>query len=130
MVERDAALDMLMQIPGSRPLSVGADRGYDTRGFVAESRELNITPHVAQKQSWSTIGGRTTRHEAYRSRQQVRKRVESIFGWIRTVGRFRRSLYVGLERTGLYGELVATAYNLVRMSRLISERQVEVSDFS
>ena len=126
MAERDAALDMLMRIPGSRPLSVGADRGYDTRDFVAECRELNITPHVARKKRWSAIDGRTTRHEAYRSSQKVRKRVESIFGWMKTVGGFRRSRYVGLERTGLCGELVATAYNLVRMSRLIPELETEV----
>ena len=113
MAERDAALEMLTMIPGSRQLSVGADRGYDTKDFVAECRELNVTPHVAQKQRWSAIDGRTTRHESYRSSQKVRKRVESIFGWMKTVGGFRRSRYVGLERTGLCGELVATAYNLV-----------------
>ena len=76
MAERDAALDMLMRIPGSRPLSVGADRGYDTRDFVAESRELNITPHIARKKCWSAIAGRTTRHAPYRSSQKARERVE------------------------------------------------------
>ena len=128
--ERDAALDMLVRIPGSRQLSVGADRGYDTRDFVAECREFNITPHLARKKRWSAIDGRTTRHESYRSSQKVRKRVESIFGWMKTVGGFRRSRYVGLERTGLCGELVATAYNLVRMSRLIAEREAKAPVFS
>ena len=126
MAERDAALDILMRIPGSRPLSVGADRGYDTRDFVAEYRELNITPRVARKKRWSAIDGQTTRHEAYRSSQKVRNRVESIFGWMKMVGGFRRSRYVGLERSGLCGELVATAYNLVRMSRLIPELETDV----
>ena len=130
MAERDAALEMLTMIPGSRQLSVGADRGYDTRDFVAECRELNVSPHVARKKRWSAIDGRTTRHETYRSSQKVRKRVESIFGWMKTVGGFRRSRYVGVERTGLCGELVATAYNLVRMSRLIAEREAEVPVFS
>ena len=116
-------------IPGSRQLSVGADRGYDTKDFVTECRELNVTPHVAQRKRWSAIDGRTTRHETYRASQKVRKRVESIFGWMKTVGGFRRSRYVGLERTGLCGELVATAYNLVRMSRLIAERKAEVPVF-
>ena len=64
MAERDAALEMLMRIPGSRRLSVGTDRGWDTKDFVAECRELNVTPHVAQKKRWSAIDGRTTRHEA------------------------------------------------------------------
>ncbi len=68
--ERDAALDMLMRIPDSRLLSVGADRGYDTKDFVAECRGLNVPPHVAQKKRWSAIDGRTTRHEAYRSSQK------------------------------------------------------------
>ena len=124
--ERDAALDMLMRIPGSRPLRVGADRGYDTKDFVAECWELNVTPHVAQKKRWSAIDGRTIRHEGYRWRQKARKRVESIFAWMKTVRGFRRSRYVGLERTGLCWELVATAYNLVRMSRLISEDETRV----
>ena len=55
--------------------------------------------------------------------------MESIFGWMKTVGGFRRSRYVGLERTGLCGKLVATAYNLVRMSRLIAERKAEAPVF-
>ena len=120
--ERDAALDMLMRIPGSRRLSVGADRGYDTRDFVAECRELNVTPHVARRKRWSTIDGRTTRHESYGPSQKARKRVESIFGWMKTIGGFRRSRCVGLERAGLCGELAATACHLVRMSRADSRR--------
>ncbi len=111
MAERDAALDMLMSILDSRRLSVGA---YDTRDFVAECREFNVTPHA-------TLGVQVE--------SEVRKRVESIFGWMKTVGGFRRSRYVGLERTGLCGELVATAYNLVRMSRLIAEREAEAPVF-
>ena len=65
--ECDAALAMLTTIPGSRRLSVGADRGYDSRGFVTECRELNVTPHVAQRKRWLAIDGRTIRHESYRS---------------------------------------------------------------
>ena len=124
--ERDAALAMLMRIPGGRRLSVGADRGNDTKDFVAECRELSVAPHVAQRKRWSAIDGRTTRHESYRSSQKARKRVESIFGWMKTVGGFRRSRYVGLERSGLCGELVATAYNLVRMLRLMAEEETRV----
>ena len=66
VAERDAALDMLIQISGSRRLTVGADRSYDSRGFVSECRDLNITPHVAQKKRRSAIDGRTTCHESYR----------------------------------------------------------------
>ena len=109
---------------------MGAGRRYDSRDFVSEFRELNIRPHVARKKRWSAIDGRTTLHAGYRSSQKVRKLVESIFGWMKTVGGFRRSLYIGLERTGLCGELVATAYNLVRMSRLIAEREADILVFS
>ena len=105
---------------------MGADRGYDTRDFVAERWELNVTPHVAQKRRWSVIDGRTTRHEAYRSSQKARIRVESIFGWMKTVGGFRRSRNVGSQRTGLCGELVATAYNLAGMPRLMAEKEANV----
>ena len=91
MAERDAALEKMQLIPGSRRLSVGADRGYDTRDFVTECRDLNITPHVAQKERWSAMDGRTTRHNTRRSSQRVRKRVESIFGWMNKVGGLRLS---------------------------------------
>ena len=66
----------------------------------------------------SAIDGRTTRHPGYAVSQRIRKRVEEIFGWMKTVGGFRRTRYRGLDRTGLAGYLVATAYNLVRLSRL------------
>ena len=124
--ERDAALDMFMQIPGSRRLSVGADRGYDSRGFVTERWELNVTPHVARRKRLSAIDGRITCHEAYGASQKAGKGVESIFGEMKAVGGFRRSRYVGLERTGLHGELVATAYERVRISRLMTEEETGV----
>jgi transposase len=118
--ERDAALVMIEAIPGDHPVTVGADKNYDTKDFVAESRNLNATPHVAQnnKNRRSAIDGRTTRHAGYAVSQTKRKRVEEIFGWMKTVGGFRRTRYRGLDRTGLAGYLVATAYNLVRLSRL------------
>ena len=121
MAERDAALGMLMSIPGSRRLRVGADRGYDTRDFVAERRELNVTPRVARKKHRSAIDGRTTRHEAYRSSQKARKRVESILGWVKTIGGFRRSRYVGLERT--VWKIGGDDVQPVRMSRMIAKRE-------
>ena len=84
-------------------------------------RERKVTPHVAQNTSGrrSAIDGRTTRHAGYEVSQRIRKRVEEIFGWMKTVGGFRRTRFLGLERTGLAGYLVATAYNLVRIARLV-----------
>jgi IS5 family transposase len=84
-------------------------------------RERDVTPHVAQNTSGrrSAIDRRTTRHAGYAISQRIRKRVEEIFGWMKTVGGFRRTRFVGLDRTGLAGYMVAAAYNLVRMARLI-----------
>jgi transposase len=106
-----------------RPRTLGADKGYDSRECVADMRQRRVTAHVAQNQSGrrSAIDGRTTRHPGYAISQRIRKRVEEIFGWMKTVGGFRRSRYRGLDRTGLAGYLVATAYNLVRLSRLLSK---------
>jgi transposase/sulfur relay (sulfurtransferase) complex TusBCD TusD component (DsrE family) len=103
-----------------RPRTLGADKNYDTRACVADMRARGVTPHVAQNTSGrrSAIDGRTTRHPGYAASQKVRKRVEEIFGWIKTVGGFRRTRYRGLDKTGLAGYLVATAYNLVRLARL------------
>ena len=116
--EREAALDMLGDVPGRCLVTVGADKNYDTAGFVAECREMNVTPHVARKKRYSAIDGRTTRHAGYRVSQKVRKRVEEIFGWTKTVGGGRKLRYKGVRRNQLWAELTATAYNLVRMAKL------------
>ena len=105
-----------------RPKTLGADKGYDTKDCVRDMRKRRVTPHVAQNTSGrsSAIDGRTTRHPGYAVSQRLRKRVEEIFGWMKTVGGFRRTRYRGLDRTGLAGYLVGTAYNLVRMAKLLS----------
>ena len=103
-----------------RPKTIGGDKNYDTKDLVKTLRERDVTPHVAQNDTnrRSAIDGRTTRHPGYAISQRIRKRVEEIFGWMKTIGGFRRTRYRGLDRTGLAGYLVATAYNLVRLSRL------------
>jgi transposase len=108
---------------GLHPHSLGADKSYDTRACVGDIRERGVVPHVAQNTSGrsSRIDGRTTRHPGYALSQRVRKRVEEIFGWMKTVGGFRRTRYRGVERTGLAGYLVGTAYNLVRLARLLTQ---------
>lgn len=115
--ERDAAVVMVAAIPGDGQVTVGADKGYDTRGFVANVRTLNATPHVAQKKH-SAIDGRTTRHEGYKISQQKRKRVEEIFGWMKTVGGLRKLRHRGLELVGWMFTFTAAAYNLVRIRNL------------
>jgi transposase len=118
--ERDAALEMLDNKPASKPVTLGGDRGYDTRGFVASLRERRVTPHVAQNVSnrRSAIDGRTTRHDGYGVSQRKRKRVEEVFGWIKTVALQRKTRFRGLERVGWMFTFAAAAYNLVRMRNL------------
>jgi len=122
--EREAALRMLDRLPHRRQRrTLGADKGYDTRDFVKDVRQRNVTPHVAQNENGrrSAIDGRTTRHSGYKVSQRVRKRVEEIFGWVKTVGGGRKLRYIGAKRNQLWAELTAAAYNLVRMAKLMAE---------
>jgi transposase len=120
--ERSSALEMVEQnLPGTKRITLGADKAYDTAGFVSTCRELNITPHVAAndgRRGGSALDGRTLRHTGYVISQQKRKRVEEIFGWIKTIANFRRTRYQGRDLTQLAAYLVATAYNLIRIARL------------
>src|SRR6266699_5983261 len=115
--ERDAAVVMIASVPGDDRVTVGADKGYDTNGFVADARALNATPQVAQKKH-SAVDGRTTRHEGYRISQQKRKRVEEIFGWMKTIGGLRKLRHRRLELVGWIFTFTAAAYNLVRIRNL------------
>jgi transposase len=115
--ERESALNMLAQVPGTRRVTVGADKGYDTMDFVTTCRSMNVTPHVARRQT-SKVDERTTRHAGYRVSQRIRKRVEEIFGWVKTVGGGRKLRYTGIARNRLWWESTAAAYNLVRMAKL------------
>ena len=120
--EREAAVDMAQQIGGreGHRATVGADKAYDTQDFVQQLRDLNITPHVAQNSQnrSSAIDGRTTRHAGYALSQRKRKRVEEIFGWIKTVGLMRKTRHRGLARVGWMFTFTAAAYNLVRIRNL------------
>jgi transposase len=119
--ERDAAVAMAKQIPGgSQRVTLGADKAYDTKGLVGELRELNVTPHVAQNMTnrRSAIDGRTTRHEGYEVSQRKRKRVEEVFGWLKTVAAMRKTRFRGPDRVGWMFTFAAAAYNLVRMRNL------------
>lgn len=115
--ERSAALQMLRR-SARKAKSLGADKGYDTREFVRACCAQGITPHVAAKRVGSALDGRTTRHANYRRSLRIRKRIEEIFGWLKTVGGLRKSRLVGQAR--LAGQLLlgAAAHNLVRIGRL------------
>jgi transposase len=118
--EKEAALEMIGNIPGDHDVTVGADKAYDTKEFVKETRNMNATPHVAQnnKRRRSAIDGRTTRHEGYTISQRKRKRVEEIFGWMKTVGGMRKLRHRSLELVRWMFTLSTAAYNLVRIRNL------------
>jgi IS5 family transposase len=120
--ERRNALEMLdNNVPGQRRITVGGDKGYDTSDFVADCRARNITPHVAQnitKYRGSNVDERTTVHVGYVVSQRIRKRVEEVFGWIKTVGNFRKTRYIGLGANQLAAYVLASAYNLIRIAKL------------
>jgi transposase len=120
--ERDAAVDMLSWKPASKRVTLGADRGYDTAGFVKQLRERKVTPHVAQNDSHrrSAVDARTTQHDGYRISQRKRKRVEEVFGWMKTVALQRKTRFLGPDRTSWIFTLAAAAYNLVRMRNLLA----------
>ena len=121
--ERDAALAMLEKIPGTEPVTVGADKAYDTKDFVAECRHLHVTPHVAQndkRPGGSGIDARTTRHAGYGVSQQKRKRIEECFGWLKTIALMRKVRHRGIFKVGWVFTFAAAAYNLVRMRNLLA----------
>jgi transposase len=103
--------------------TLGADRAYDAREFVEKMRELEITPHVAQNTAHrrSAIDGRTTRHEGYAISLRKRKRVEEVFGWMKTIALQRKTRFRGPDRVGWMFTLAAAAYNLVRMRNLAAQ---------
>jgi transposase len=120
--ERDAALILLEQLPGTRRVTVGGDKGYDTRDFVRECRHMNVTPHVAQnvrRNGGSAVDGRTTRHGGYEVSQRKRKRIEECFGWLKTIALMRKVRHRGIEKVGWVFTFAAAAYNLVRMRNLL-----------
>lgn len=121
--ERRAALAMLDRQRRRQRVTLGADKGYDTGDFVAGCRARDVTPHVAQHTTRrrSRIDDRVTRHPGYAVSQRVRKRVEEIFGWIKTIGGGRKLRYLGLARNQLWTTLTGAAFNLVRMARIAQQ---------
>jgi len=115
--EVEAAVAMVEEIPGQHRVTLGGDKGYDTKEFVQEMRDHQVTPHVALKVT-TVIDARTTRHPGYAISQQKRKRIEEIFGWLKTVGGLRKTRHRGVERVEWMFTFALAAYNLVRMRNL------------
>lgn len=120
--ERETAVEMAADAPyRQEQITIGADKNYDTKGCVAGLRAVGATPHVAQNETAthpSAIDGRTTRHPGYAVSQRKRKRVEEVFGWLKTIGLMRQTRHRGVERVGWMFTFATAAYNLVRLRNL------------
>ena len=124
--EREAAEAMVQRQRRKRfrLKTLGADKAYDTKDFVAKLRQRKIIPHVAQnteRRGGSAIDGRTTRHVSYQISQRIRKWIEEIYGWMKTVGGFRKTRYRGKRKIHLSAWFVGVAYNLLRISELLPQ---------
>jgi transposase len=120
--ERDAAMAMLQNVPGTGHVTVGGDKGFDTAEFVRECRNMRVTPHVAQnlgRRGGSSIDDRTTRHTSYGISQKKRKRIEECFGWLKTIALLRKVRHRGTLKVDCIFTFACAAYNLVRMRNLM-----------
>lgn len=119
--ERDAAKEMAGRLKGRKRRTMGADKGYDASDFAEDLREMEITPHIAQKKNGKSVDGRTTRHEGYAVSQRKRKRVEEIFGWAKTVGLIRKAKVRGIAKVDWLFTMCIAVFNLVRMRNMEAE---------
>ena len=120
--ERDAAKAMAADLAGAHQKTIGADKNYDTKGFVAEMRRIGVTPHVAQNTArlgGSAIDGRTTRHKGYAQSINARRGIEKVFGWIKAFGGLRQFKVRGAENVSAVFGLHVIAYNLIRLGNLL-----------
>ena len=119
--EREAGLEMIRARAGGRRVTLGGDKNYDVRSFVAALRQERVTAHVAQNTSArrSAIDARTTRHAGYGVSQRIRKRIEEAFGWMKGPGTLRKARHRGTARVGFQFVLTAAAYNLIRLPKLL-----------
>jgi transposase len=119
--EREVAIELLGQLPGKHSKTVGADKNYDTKDFVAQCRKAKITPHVARndkRRGGSAIDGRTSSKAGYAASQKVRKRVEEPFGWGKTVGLIRQIKVRGLSNANGVFKMTMMGWNLIRINNL------------
>ncbi len=119
--DRGSALAMISTVPGTQRKTLAADKAYDTAGFVESGRIAHVTPHVAMnvaRSGGSAIDARTSRHPGYEVSQRIRNRIEEHFGWAKTVGRIRQTVFRGIHRVDLPCKLNMLASNIVRMRRM------------
>ena len=121
--ERESAVELLGRVPTEGRLTLGADKGYDTREFVDVLREMAVTPHVTQNTTnrASAIDERTTRHRGYALSQRIRMRIEEIFGWLKTIGLLRKTRHRGTARVEWMFIFSLAASNLVGIRNLAAQ---------
>jgi transposase len=118
--EWENAVDLIETLPYRRQrVTVGADKGFDVERCVTQLRAVGAVPHVAQRQKGSAVDGRTTRHPGYPVSQRTRKRIEEIYGWLKTIGLCRQTRFRGVDRVGWMVTFATAVYNLVRMRSLL-----------
>jgi hypothetical protein len=113
---------MAADLAGAHQKTIGADKNYDTKGFVAEMRRIGVTPHVAQNTArlgGSAIDGHTTRHKGYAQSINARRGIEKVFGWIKAFGGLRQFKVRGTENVSAVFGLHVIAYNLIRLGNLL-----------
>lgn len=127
--EREAALALINSLKARGRITLGADKAYDVRGFVQDLRDRKVTPHIArneqvteagERRRSSAIDGRTTRHPGYAISLRIRKRIEEVFGWTKTIGGLRKTRHRGTDRVGWAFTLTVAAYNLIRLPKLMA----------
>ena len=122
MAEREAAEDMVVDIKGFGNITLGADKAYDVSSFVRMLEAIGLKPHIARKNvRYSTVPVRTTRQKGYAISQRKRKRIEEIFGWLKTIGLMRKTRHRGERRVGWIFTFAVSVYNLIRMRKLLDE---------
>lgn len=120
--EREAATQMIKRSVKKAGATVGGDKNYDSKNFVAGLRTLKVTPYVAQKAKGSAIDKRTTRHSGYATSLKIRKRIEEVFGWSKTVGGLHQTRFRGVKKVTAQTVFTFAAYNLTRMMSLLELR--------
>ena len=126
--EREAARAMLDRRRGRRRITLGADKAYDVTGFIGDLRARRVTPHVAidghlsstGKPRKTAVGARTTRHPGYAISQRCRKRIEEVFGWVKSSAGLAKVKVRGRTRVDAVFTLALAAYTLIRLPKLMA----------
>ncbi len=121
VARHDRTRRMSGRLAGQKRRTLGADKGYDASDFAKDLREMEITPHIAQKKGGKSVDGRTTRHEGYEISMRKRKRIEEIFGWGKTVGLIRKAKVRGKAKIEWLFTMTIAVFNLVRMRNMEAE---------